>query len=69
MDNTPAENNEKSWKNIFKILLEIMEDYQAMKNNKAKTQKREVQRDKPGVWGHYLQECLFLEELAERLRG
>jgi len=37
-----------------------MEDYQAMKNNKAKIQKkREIQRGKPGICGHFVQECLF----------
>lgn len=46
-----------------------MEDYQAMKNNKAKIQKREILRGKPGISGHFLQECLLLEELAKRLKG
>lgn len=46
-----------------------MEDYQAM-NNKAKIQKkRKIQRGKPGIWGHFLQECLLLEELAKRMKG
>lgn len=48
--NLPAE-NKKSWKNILKILPEVTEDQQAVKNGAKISEEREILRGDPSTVG------------------